>query len=100
MKPPKQKNNKNSWNYIMNNKYPNDQCGTLWFPRQFPRTVPEYQQITKYIKEDKYECAVATAVVQQERVALEAFEKIGVVEGKNVLTIWHEDVLEDASKTF
>lgn len=98
--PPKPDGNKNSWNYLMNNKYPNDECGTLWFPRQFPRTKPEYQQITKYIKNEQYECAVAVAVTQHERVALDAFKKCGIIEGKNKLTIWHEDVLQDATSTF
>ena len=99
-RPPPKKNNKNSWNYVFNNKYPNQECGTLWFPRQFPRTIPEYQKITKFIKEDKYECAVAVAVTQHERVALEAFKRIGVIEGKNKLTVWHEDILSNASLTF
>lgn len=100
LRPPPKENTTKCWNKVFNGKYPNDILGTLWFPRQFPRTVPEYQQITRYLKQDQYECAVATAVTQQERVALDAFRNIGVKEGDNVLTIWHEDVLEDASGTF
>eukprot|EP01084_Bolivina_argentea_P014483 27073_1 len=86
---------------VFNDKNPNNESGMLWFPRQFPRTIPEYYQITKYLKNNKYECAVATSVCQFERVVLTSFKKSGINYSKqNLETIWHEDMLENAELTF
>mmetsp|Transcript_48940 Transcript_48940/g.60156 ORF Transcript_48940/g.60156 Transcript_48940/m.60156 type:complete len:508 (-) Transcript_48940:92-1615(-) len=102
-KPPK-KSGKNTWNYLTKNNYWNEYAGTLWWPRIYPRTIPEYSQITKHLKNEKYYCAAAQAVAQHERVVLESWDilrqKGYIKDNKNLLTIWHEDLLHDASSVY
>ncbi|ETO17465.1 hypothetical protein RFI_19855 [Reticulomyxa filosa] len=83
------------WSWLLHGNYPNQFLGFHWFPRIFPRTTPEYHQINKYLKKDKRACAFATGIVQQERCALEAYERLGFKEGKKLLSLWHEDLLHD-----
>lgn len=93
-------NPKDSTGYLTFNQVPNDTFGNLWYPRVFPRTQPEHREITKYLKEDKEACAFAVAVKQQEKVVLEQIKECGLIEGKNLYTMWQEDLLDDAWLTF
>jgi len=85
------------WSWLLHQNSPSKFAGFHWLPRMFPRTTPEYYEINQHLKKDKRTCAFATGIIQQERCALEAYERLGFKEGKNVLTLWHEDMLEDPS---
>lgn len=96
----------NSWNYILNNQYPNDIMPAQWFPRLYPRTFPEYYEINNYIKSGKLSCAAATAVIQHEKVVINTWEYLRkqeenpIIDNVNLLTIWHEDILKNAKAVF
>jgi hypothetical protein len=93
---------KDHWSFLVHGEYPNEHIGELWMPRVFPRTVPEHQKISEYLKQTKRNCAHAVAVAQHERVVAEAIQdpRCGLKEGDNLLILYHEDILEDASGVF
>jgi len=86
-----------SWIYLFHGQYPNDLYFQLWFPRVFVRTIPEYKRITRYVKQGKKNCATAQAVAQHERVVLESIQNSKLEEGKNLFTLFHEDLLDNAT---
>jgi len=91
------KYNNKHWAYLTHGHYPNEHCGELWMPRIYPRTIPEHLQISKYLKNNQSCCAMATAVAQHERVALEQFKDSSnnFKEGENLVIIYHEDILDN-----
>lgn len=109
MKPPvptqkeiKEKYHNKHWAFLTHGHYPNEHSGELMIPRVFPRSYPEHFEISKYLKQDKRACAFAMAVRQHERVAIQQFNdpKNSIKEGENLLTIYHEDILDDAYFAF
>jgi len=101
MNPPRPKSHydapRESWVYLFHGQIPNDFFFQMWYPRVFPRTVPEFRKITHYVKQDKIACAMAQAISQHERVALEAFERCKLKEGVNLFTMYQEDLLDNAT---
>jgi len=91
-----------TWPYLMHGHNPNEAIGQPWFPRLFPRTTPEHQEIMTEYKQGKVCSAFAKGVRQQEKYVLEQLEKNEgeFVEGDNLMTIFHEDLLQNASLTF
>ena len=63
-------------------------------------TTIEHGEITKYLKADKEACAFAVAIAQHERVVLDQIKDCKLTEGKNLFTMWQEDLLDDAWTTF
>jgi hypothetical protein len=96
------KYNNKHWAYLCGNVYPNDHTGELMTPRIFPRTYPEHLNIMKYIKKSSVNCAWAMAIKQHERIAIEQFNDSNnnFEECKNLLTIYHEDLIDDSMYAF
>ena len=93
-------NTKFSWYHMYTKQLPNNALGQLWFPHMWPRTKPYHHNIMKYIKSNKQKCAFAMGVAQHEYTVLSTFERLRnngkIIDNKNLLTIWHENILKNA----
>jgi hypothetical protein len=90
---------KHYWAYLSHGQDTATLTGNLWFPKQWPRTRVWHQKIQKCLKEGKRACAFATGMRQCHDAITGAIERAAMKEGKDYITVWHEDLVDDALST-